>query len=114
MLLNKSNSSPKIEADNESFQSKYDDLTETLSSVDTLISQLSKDTYQCMSAYINNLQHLNHYQTKMNIILVSDKKFINWLKSYDLDLWINILSTRRTYILLNNMMNNLRLTTLKE
>ncbi|WP_407578975.1 hypothetical protein [Citrobacter koseri] len=87
---------------------RHGELREKMASVDTIIGQLSGQEYASMDTYLNNMDIITDaYQLAADYL---DGDFQVWLKQYDLNLFITLLSVGRAIALMNNLLQNLQRT----
>lgn len=89
------------------FAEKRQELSVLHEHIRALVEQMSTENYSSVPVYLNNLEHLRTYFDEVSDIC-SAEGFEHWLKETDTDLFISITSLQRSFVLLGNMLGNLR------
>jgi len=92
---------------NPDFSEKHRELVVLQEHICTITEQMSTHSYPSLSVYLNNLEHMRQYFEEVSRIY-SIAGFEKWLKAADTDLFINIMSQQRSFVLLGNMLGNLK------
>ncbi|WP_256853653.1 hypothetical protein [Pantoea sp. Fr+CA_20] len=89
------------------FAEKHLELTVLHEHINALVEQMSAENYSSFLVYLNNLEHLRAYFEEVSDICRVEG-FEQWLKETDANLFISITSLQRSFILLGNMLGNLK------
>ncbi|MCU7367630.1 hypothetical protein N5E15_13615 [Pantoea stewartii] len=89
------------------FVEKHRELVVLHEHISTLTEQMSTQAYPSLPVYLNNLEHLKTYFEEVSDICRMTG-FEQWLREADTDLFISITSQQRSFVLLGNMLANLK------
>ncbi|MCU7367646.1 hypothetical protein N5E15_13695 [Pantoea stewartii] len=92
---------------NPDFSEKHRKLVVLHEHISALTEQLSTEHYPSLPVYLNNLEHLSKYFEEVSDIFLAEG-FEQWLQKTDTELFISIISHERSFILLSNMLGNLK------
>ena len=89
------------------FVEKHRELVVLHEHISTLTKQMSTQTYSSLPVYLNNLEHLRTYFEEVSDIWRVEG-FEQWLTETDPELFFSITSQQRSFVLLGNMLSNLK------